>query len=279
METFLPGFNNEKVLGSFLADFSPFNHETVLIGGWLPWVYARFYWNLSDNIPIVKTYDIDIAINESNKSYKESIASYLEDLEGYDKLPVYEGEEKPFSFTYTDKSNVIFPLDFMSHEFMDPQKIEKITGEGLSVIPLETVDIMLNKKNWININFKYEEKLISFNVLSPAVYFFIKGLTFSDRIESEEIYKGKKDLWSLYFVLEHMPIKEKDSFYKELKEFSDSEYFDVFFENLKLYFKDKYDKGPLAIAEILSGYMPEDIIKERAFLKINTIIEKFSKKT
>lgn len=67
-------FAGEKLLIKVIDDLAEFLPYLVLVGGWVPYIYAKYAWN---NVPrlAVTTSDIDFGVGAKEYKGKESIAS------------------------------------------------------------------------------------------------------------------------------------------------------------------------------------------------------------
>ena len=143
----------------------------------------------------------------------------------------------------------------------------------MNIINLETIEIMLKKENWIALNIGNTKKRnITVSVISPETYFFVKGITFTDRNQKENNYKFAKDMWSMFFLLENVPVQQKNSFIKEILEFKkkESAYFEVFKNNLYEYFDTLDSKGPKHISSMYPD-LPESLMIQRIFDKFQEL--------
>ena len=60
--------HNEKVFFAVLDDLSEYVESLVIVGGWVPYIYAKYIWE-DPHPAIVTTSDIDLGIHPIKKSY------------------------------------------------------------------------------------------------------------------------------------------------------------------------------------------------------------------
>lgn len=280
MEIFLPGSKEEKLFLGFLKDIAPYKDFAVIIGGWLPYLYVKYLWKIKKDVHIIKTNDIDVALHECFQKQTISIREAFEQTGHYSKERVYDLEDHPFNFFLGDTSDdESMRIDFITHDLANPADIEKnLTGKGVNIINLETIEIMLKRENWIELNIGSTKKRITVPVISPATYFFIKGITFTDRNQKENNYKFAKDMWSMFFMLENVPTLQKNNFIKDILDFrnKESSYFEVFKNNIHEYFNALDSRGPKHIA-ILFSDIPSSLMIQRIYNKFQELITPLSK--
>ncbi|MBN1696965.1 MAG: hypothetical protein JW881_05600 [Spirochaetales bacterium] len=268
MATFLHGDEQEKRFLNVLKDLEQYRETIVLIGGWLPFIYINYLWKLKEDVFVVKTVDIDFALHERYKPFSPLILDKLMKSGDYMTEPVYEGEAAPFDIwaLYGDGNEKKMRLDFLSHEFADPALFQKkILGAGVNLIPLETVEFMLKESHRQEVAIPAGKTGIRYNILKPSAYFFVKGISFANRSTNESDYKYIKDMWSLYFVLDTIPLREKKTFLSELTEYKkeEKEYYDYFIANIREYFTGNEPKGLDDLTGFLKTVFPEQVVKKR----------------
>jgi len=268
MEIFLPGDEQIKKLIKVLQDLEQYKENIVLVGGWLPYMYIQHVWNLKEDTFVIKTTDIDLAVREQYELASPLILESLIKSPDYIKEPVYADEEIPFDICvlYGKENKSRMRIDFLSHEFCNPADVQKkLLGTGVNIIPLETVDFMLKKNNWIEINVPAPDKNIRCHILKPPAYLFIKGISFANRSIEEDNYKYIKDMWSIYFILDSVPLSEKEQLFKELKAYKEEEkeYFEFFSLNIREYFTGENPKGITDLTSLLNTAFPESAIRKR----------------
>lgn len=267
------GNNNEALLFKVLKDLEPYKEQAVLIGGWLPYIYVHFLWQQTKPVKIVATYDIDIALNEAYDFQGKLITEHLGSISAYRKQPLYDKEPTPFAFLLKEQEQEM-RLDFISHELMDPAIMKKMAGRNLAVIPLTYIDILLKQENIMELHIKNPVIKTSLRIPYPAVYVFVKGLTLDDMDDKQNSYKLKKDLWTIYFVLENIPLKDMPALLEKIIAFkeTDKEYYEIFKTALNTYFKSPESLGPKAVSELIN--LPADFISKRSHKVVYDFLQK-----
>ncbi|MBN1412210.1 MAG: hypothetical protein JW969_15300 [Spirochaetales bacterium] len=278
METFLPGDEQEKKLIKVLQDMEKYRDQAVLVGGWLPYMYANYLWKLKSDTFIIKTVDIDFALRDKHKAVSPLILEKFLESPEYVTQPVYPGEDTPFEVwvLYGTGKTARMRIDFLSDEFSDPSEFQKkLLGPGMSVIPLDTVDFMLKKNNWLEIPVAHKDRKAVCNILNPSAYLFIKGMSFAGRSIAESDYKYKKDMWSLYFILDAVPPAERENLFSNLQKYrkEEKEYYRYFSENIREYFTGQDAKGVADLTSLLKTTFPERIIKKRIEKKFKELAD------
>jgi hypothetical protein len=74
-------FPAEKLLIKVIDDLADFLPYIVLVGGRVPYVYAKYIWKNVPNLA-VSTSDIDFGVGDKEFKGKDSVASYVRKL-GY----------------------------------------------------------------------------------------------------------------------------------------------------------------------------------------------------
>lgn len=249
-----------------------YQDNTVLIGGWLPYVYAHFVWNNARTIRIVSTQDIDYAVRENFGFKGVPITDMFLKKKMYEKKKIYQGADTPFGFVVRD-GELKMKIDFISHEYMDPQLIEKVAGKGVEVAPIEHTEILLDKANLMKVNVTIDSETAQVTVPVPAAYLYLKGITCSEREIKRRGMKFKKDLWSVYFVAEYTPADERQELYARMLTFKlkDPKLFAAFCRNMRGYFKTKNSRGPKAVEELenMDGFYTNRI----AYNAIKTLLD------
>lgn len=271
MQTSYPGKSKEELLFRVLKDIQQYKNNVVLIGGWLPYIYKNFLWKTLKPVDIIGTQDIDFALKEMYAFSDEPIAEKFKKTGNYKTERVYAPEKTPVYF-YASDGDREMRIDFISHEFVDPKIMQKLTGEEIEVIPLEYIEIFLRDRNIVEISLDCQAGRVYVKVPQPAVYLFVKILSLSDRAIKEDKYKFEKDLWSVFFIFDNIPKENERELVAQLKDFkSDKEYYALFLKNIKRHFAGINSPGPKAVSALLN--VPEEFIKRKVFNTVNRFIQ------
>lgn len=68
----LKEFPGEKLLIKVINDLADFLPYLVLVGGWVPYIYARYMWKDVPNIAVT-TGDIDFGVGDHDFSGKDTL--------------------------------------------------------------------------------------------------------------------------------------------------------------------------------------------------------------
>lgn len=241
-----------QLLIKVLKDMEAYQDNTVLIGGWLPYMYTHFVWKNAGITRIVFTSDIDYAVRENFGFKGVPITDMFLNKKRYVKEKVYKDEDTPFGFIVKD-GELKMKIDFISHEYMDPHLIEKVAGKGVEVAPIEHTDILLDTANLMSLSVTIGSETAKVSIPVPAAYLYLKGITCSEREIKRRGYKFKKDLWSIYFVAQHTPEHDRPELYARMRAYKekDPKLFESFCHNLREYFQSEKARGPKAVEELL----------------------------
>ena len=72
-------YPGEKLLLKVVNDLADFLPYLVLVGGWVPYIYAKYVWKNAANLAVT-TADIDFGVSSKDYKGKESIASCVRRL-------------------------------------------------------------------------------------------------------------------------------------------------------------------------------------------------------
>lgn len=192
-------YPNEKLFLQVIHDLREFMPFFVLVGGWIPFIYAKYVWGNISNLA-VHTSDIDFGV--LNKEYKgiETITSRVKKL-GYGERHVSMDRLIPFTPVIKSKDG----SERVEIEFIIDSKVpkaikEKILGRGIKINKIEYFDILLESITTINI----ESQIIQ--IPTESMFVFHKLLTFIQRGKKEKL---RKDLYYIYYMLRFCPQKER----------------------------------------------------------------------
>lgn len=69
-------FSGEKLLIKVVNDLADFLPYLVLVGGWVPYIYAKYIWKNVPNLAVT-TADIDFGVGDTEFKGKDTVASYV----------------------------------------------------------------------------------------------------------------------------------------------------------------------------------------------------------
>lgn len=268
----------QKVLFSALEALEDYLSDIVIVGGWVPQIYA-----LKENLEELPVYsfDVDAAVRGPVPSKgRKSIAELMEQA-GFKKETTDSafamgafGKKKKFvtHFVYK-KGNLEVPVEFIAPLEGRGEDAYASIQEGLVVEALRFTEILVEHSQAISINGETaagKRKIFSFRVPSIAAFIYAKGLTFPRRNIEE---KSEKDLAYMYEVL------RRDSWRKQVVQEipgiaakHPANWLKTFRKNLDEAFQTAGSAGPAGIARQFPNKPPQDTRREsfdlfRSFLK------------
>lgn len=191
-------FTTEPLLIKVIDDLADFLPYLVLVGGWVPYIYAKYIWKNVPNLA-VSTVDIDFGVDNKEFKGKDSIASYVRKL-GYGEHHVSMDRLIPFVPVVKDSSGSLkAEVEFIVDPKVPKRIREQIVGGEIKINEIKNFDILLN--DLVTTVIKGHEVRIP----NEAIFIFHKLLTFVQRENKE---KFRKDLYYAYYMLRFCPTKE-----------------------------------------------------------------------
>ncbi len=229
-------YPSEKLLLKVFDDLKDFLPYLVLIGGWVPHIYAKYVWK---EIPttVITTTDMDFGIVIKEYKGDESISSRVRKL-GYGEHHI--SMDRPIPFVPVVKSPE--GLEKADVEFISipkpPKYIkEKLIGKEIKVNEIKNFNVLLESITEIIID-KYV-----IQIPTESMFVFHKLLTFIQR-ENEE--KLRKDLYYAYYIFRFCP--QKGKLVQDIKFLiKDKKVGRNIVRNINKYFKNVDSKGPILI--------------------------------
>lgn len=258
----------QMVLFTALAALKEYLGDIVVVGGWVPKIYA---WSEDLAEPPVHSFDVDAAVGgavpeKDRKSITELLEAAGFDTEQTDAafgLGAFGSKSGHITrFVYKkDSLRVIF-------EFIAPLvgrgESERKTIQGGLVAPaLRFVDVLLADTQEVSIQ---GEKLngkrtrLKFRVPTLAAFVYAKGLVFPRR---DSIDKKGKDLAYIYEVLSRP--KWRDAVLRELPAVAKkhpANWYRTFRRSLEEHFETEGAAGPAWVALQYPGRKPDDMRRE-----------------
>ena len=270
-------FPSEELLAKVIIDLDDFLPYLVLVGGWIPYLYAKYIWpeNIREKaakntaLPfspqaVITTTDLDFGVMVTPYSGDESIAERIQKL-GYAQRHV--SMDRPFPFVPVVKGrgeNEKAEVEFIT--VLDPPENlrEKLVGKQIKLNTIPYFGILL--KSPITV------KLFSCKVQLPteSTFIFHKLLTFVERDNKEKL---KKDLYYSYYMLRYSP--DKDALISQIQGFlRGKKEGEMAVNNIKQYFKIEDDKGPVLIEQENGPDNFISNIRKDAFERITKLLSK-----
>ncbi|MBI4388061.1 MAG: hypothetical protein HY582_03355 [Candidatus Omnitrophica bacterium] len=245
-----------------LHDFLPY---LVLVGGWVPYLYARYLWKGIQHEPLT-TVDIDFGFKEAPKHNTETIADCVRKKE-YGEHHISMDRSVPFiPIVSVGKGGLKADVEFITALQTSKTIKEKLVGREIKINEIKDFEILLESPIEIDVEGR------SIKIPKPSIFTFHKLLTFSER---ERTDKQQKDLYYAYYVLFFSPEKEKltHEVSEHIAKFKQGRQVK---RNIKTYFEDPHAKGPTWIMEgtgasTMAMFIPD--VRQDAYERISSFIQ------
>lgn len=250
----------EKLLIKVIDDLADFLPYLVLVGGWVPYIYARYIWKNVPNMAVT-TGDIDFGVGAQDYNGKDTVASRVLKL-GYGERHVSMDRSFPFVPIVKDASgDVKAEVEFITDPEVSRKIVNKIVGQEIKINEIQHFSLLLGFTITVQMDLK------SIQIPTESMFTFHKLLTFIDRENKEKL---RKDLYYVYYMLRFCPKREQladdvVAFIKKRKEGKQVK------ENLKEYFGSVDSKGPLFIEQENGPDTYIDNVRQDAFDKLSGI--------
>lgn len=253
-------FPGEKLLIKVIDDLADFLPYLVLVGGWVPYIYARYIWKNVPNMAVT-TGDIDFGVCAQHYDGKDTVASCVQRL-GYGERHVSMDRSFPFVPIVKDASgDVKAEVEFITDPKVSRKLVNKIVGQEIKINEIQHFSLLLGSVLTAQMDLK------SIQIPTESMFTFHKLLTFVDRENKEKL---RKDLYYVYYMLRFCPKREQladdvVTFIKKRKEGKQVK------ENLKEYFSSVDSKGPLFVEQENGPDAYIDNVRQDAFDKFSGI--------
>lgn len=253
-------FSGEKLLIKVIDDLADFLPYLVLVGGWVPYIYARYIWKNVPNMAVT-TGDIDFGVGAQDYNGKDTVASCVQRL-GYGERHVSMDRSFPFVPIVKDASgDVKAEVEFITDPKVSRKLVNKIVGQEIKINEIQHFSLLLGSVLTAQMDLK------SIQIPTESMFTFHKLLTFVDRENKEKL---RKDLYYVYYMLRFCPKREQlaadvAALIKKRKEGKQVK------ENLKEYFSSVDSKGPLFVEQENGPDAYIDNVRQDAFDKFSGI--------
>ena len=231
-------YPGEKLLLKVIGDLVDFLPYLVLVGGWVPYIYAKYVWKNAANLAVT-TADIDFGVGNKDYKGKESIASCVRRL-GYAEHHVSMDRLVPFVPVAKDTNGLLkAEVEFIADPTLSKNIRDKIVGREIKVNEIENFSILLESVKTVSIN--------GYKIQVPAepIFVFHKLLTFIQRENKEKL---RKDLYYAYYMLRFSP--EDEGLAKKVKSLiNDKTEGKSIKQNIRQYFNRPDSQGPVLIEQ------------------------------
>ena len=251
---------NNNLLIKVINDLSDFLPYLVIVGGWVPYIYAKYIWKNVPNMAVT-TGDIDFGIGAQDFKGKDTVSSRVQRL-GYGERHVFM--DRPFPFVPVVKDiagDVKAEVEFITDPEIPKDAITKIMGTAIKINEIKYFSLLLDSVMTV----KMEDKDIQ--MPTEAIFTFHKMLTF---IERQNMAKLRKDLYYVYYMLRFSPGRAQladdvAGLIKKLKEGKKVK------QNIDQYFNKVYAKGPVYVQDENGPDTYIDDVRQDAFEKFSDI--------
>jgi hypothetical protein len=231
-------FPGEKLLIKVTDDLADFLPYLVLVGGWVPYIYARYIWKNVPNMAVT-TGDIDFGVGAQDFNGKDTVASRVQKL-GYGERHV--SMDRPFPFVPVVKNaagDLKAEVEFITDPKIPRKIVNKIVGQEIKINEIQYFRLLLDSIITVKMNGK------SIRIPTESMFAFHKLLTFVDRENKEKL---RKDLYYVYYMLRFSQKKEQlnDDVVGLIKKQKEGKQVKA---NLKEYFSSVDSKGPLFVEQ------------------------------
>ena len=223
----------EKSFYRVLEDLRDHLPALTLVGGWVPFIYARHVWK-TETVHLVTTVDIDFGLTgQAPASSKETIFETLSKLD-YRERHMDIGRLRPIVFYKEGK----IPVEFIADAAMKTTAIAAILGPEIHVNKLEGFEFLM--KNRLGVGVKAGLQTLMLYCPRSSAFLLHKLATVTQR---EDDFKRAKDLYYAYFVLRYVP--DIASLYREVQEYRGQGVFPQVPGNIEAYFSSLTSRGCL----------------------------------
>lgn len=260
----MPELNKlESIFFDVLNDLKDYLNDLTLVGGWIPYIYAKSLWN-NLTAKLITTTDIDFGFGESEtRVYSKTIFQMLSTLDYTERHPRMD---RIYPVVLYKKGKI--PIDFITFPEVPPGTVEKFIGRQININKIENFDFLLKYKIPIKIHDIRQKITYTIYCPKPSAFLYHKGATFINR---ENTQKQSKDLHYIYFVLRYAP--DIDVILKELVHYKKEGYFKDISKNLDKYFERVSSQGCLMVENENGPDEYIDNLREDIFERFKTLRE------
>jgi len=231
-------FPGEKLLIKVINDLADFLPYLVLVGGWVPYIYARYIWKNVSNMAVT-TGDIDFGVGARDFKGKDTVYSCVQRL-GYGERHVSMDRPFPFVPIVKDASgDAKAEVEFITDPKVPRKVVDRIIGQQIKINEIKNFSLLLSSVITAKINAR------DIQIPTESMFTFHKMLTFIERQNKDKL---KKDLYYAYYMLRFCPKKEQlaDDVVTLIRKQKEGK---KVTENLNEYFSSIDSKGPLLVEE------------------------------
>lgn len=251
---------NNKLLIKVINDLSDFLPYLVLVGGWVPYIYAKYIWKNVPNMAVI-TGDIDFGVGARNFKGKDTVSSCVQRL-GYGERHVSMDRTIPFVPIVKDAAGDFkAEVEFITDPKVPRDVVNKIIGTAIKINEIKHFSLLLGSVITVRMNDR------AIQIPTESMFTFHKLLTFVDRQNKEKL---RKDLYYVYYMLRFSSKKKQltDDVIRLIKKLKEGKKVK---RNLIKYFNSVDSKGPFFVEQENGPDAYIDNVREDAFDKFSGI--------
>ena len=238
---------SEKSFYRILEDLHDHLPDLTLVGGWVPFIYARHLWK-TETAHLVTTADIDFGLTgRASASAEQTVFETLSKLD-YREHHLDLGRLWPVVL-YKDGK---IPVEFLADSTMETKAIAAILGSQVHVNKLEGLGFLL--RNRIGVRLRIGTRTRTLYCPRPSTFLVHKLATFTER---DDDLKKAKDLFYAYFILRYVP--DIAALYQEARGYRGERTFSQVEKNIGVYFSRLTSRGCLWV-EMENG--PDELVRD-----------------
>jgi len=253
-------FPGNKLLIKVINDLADFLPYLVLVGGWVPYIYAKYIWKNVPNMAVT-TGDIDFGVGAQNFKGKDTVSSRVQKL-GYGERHVSMDRMVPFVPIVKDAGGDLkAEVEFITDPKVSRKMVDKIIGTAIKINKIKHFSLLLDSVVAVKMDTR------DIQIPTESMFTFHKLLTFVERQNKEKL---RKDLYYVYYMLRFCPKKEQlaDDVVALIKRLKEGK---KVTKNLVEYFSSVDSKGPLFVEQENGPDTYIDDVKQDAFNKFSGI--------
>ncbi|MDD4202191.1 MAG: hypothetical protein PHQ52_01860 [Candidatus Omnitrophica bacterium] len=256
-------FQGKKLLLKVINDLADFMPYLVLVGGWVPYIYAKYIWKNVPNLAVI-TGDIDFGVGIGDFKGKDTISSRVRKL-GYGERHISMDRMIPFVPIVKDSTGDLkAEVEFITDPKMPKDFVKKLIGTDIKINEIKHFGLLFDSVLTVKIEAR------NIQIPTEAMFTFHKLLTFVKRQNKEKL---RKDLYYIYYMLRFCPAKEQLAdnvvdLIKTLKEGKNVK------QNLIEYFSSVDSKGPLLVEQENGPDAYIDNVRQDVFDRLSGILQR-----
>jgi hypothetical protein len=135
--------SNSNLLIKVINDLSDFMPYLVIVGGWVPYIYAKYIWKNVPNMAVT-TGDIDFGVGAQDFKGKDTVSSRVQKLDYGER---HVSMDRPFPFVPIVKDaagDVKAEVEFITDPKISKDAVNKIMGTAIKINKIKYFGLLLN---------------------------------------------------------------------------------------------------------------------------------------